>query len=285
SHGFLDANARPDNILPLWSRLRGYRRAWFGQFPHVTPGQGERSGLVGRAGFAAEAFRFLDHALRGAPRPRDARVVVEEGTTGRWRSERRWPPDDVRAWHVRLRAGAYRDAPGNKGEPSCTPQLAAPVAALDPSCLPGPAGNGAWTVTRALRTSRWLAGAPRLTARLETAARRVHLHAFLYDVGPDGRATLISRGATLARSRTAQLELYPQDWRLAPGHRLAVLLSGADDLWFAPGTSLARVRLRAGHVKLPVLRRERAFDAAGVPSAAQRVRTRFPLPAGVVSPP
>ena len=31
SHGFLDANTKPDNFLDVYSQLTGPKRAWFGQ--------------------------------------------------------------------------------------------------------------------------------------------------------------------------------------------------------------------------------------------------------------
>ena len=62
-------------------------------------------------------------------------------------------------------------------------------------------------------------------------ARLVALH---YGVSPDGSALLITRGASLVGDDSVEVALKPQDWRIARGHRIGLLLRRADDSWYTP---------------------------------------------------
>lgn len=297
SQGFIDANVKPDNFMALWPTLRGPKRAWLGQYPHLIPGEVYAlTGLpdpVGRNGFLAEAMRWFDRyvkALPGsaAPVERDPPVEVEEGSSGNWRAEPDWPPVDATPDALALLPGSYSDQPGNKGESYCE--------RTEPQCPPGPAGNGSWTFSQPLSYDVWLSGPPRLNVTLQASAPQVNLVAFLYDIAPNDQAALITRGAIAAQSGIPlSFQLYPQDWRVRAGHRIGILLSGADDGWFTPGTTGAQVNFSGGTVTIPFLRYQRTTTLPGGPSqdVQQRVtfavdpnlirtRTRFePLPAAL----
>jgi predicted acyl esterase len=132
-----------------------------------------------------------------------------------------------------------------------------------------------------------LSGFPRLRVKLATRASGVHLIAALYDVDRRLRATMISRGAYLVRhggDACLAVDLYAQDWRVRAGHRIALLLSGSDDLYFAGGTSFSTVEVRGGTVALPFLRhRRRLGSLAGRPSRTIQTRTTFRVDPGDVS--
>lgn len=285
AHGFLDANAKPDNFLPVWGRLRGPKRAWLGQFDHWPPGGPGRGGaeFTGRDGFADQAADWLDayvardrRALRRVRR--QVRVEVQRGD-GRWRAESSWPPRDARPVALRVAPGSYQDQPGNDGE------TRAGCLESEYRCYPPfRRGVGTWTFTRPLRHAAHLAGAPRLAVRVVSQAPDVNLVALLYDISPVNRATLISRGAfVVPRSGRYSFRLYPQDWRLRRGHRVGLLISGADDWWFSPGMTYTTVRVTGGRLKLPFLgcRRRRALD--GGPSQAMARRGPFEVPAASVA--
>jgi len=239
SHGFLDANTKPDNFLDVYSALRGPRRARFGQFAH----RGADSGAIGREGGLEQSIRWFDRYLKGIrPSVADAPVEVQQGD-GRWRAEQQWPPADVRRLSLPLRPGAYRDAPGNM--------------ALGTS--PGVnSGVGRWTVTQALPYDAHLAGVARVTARLDLAGPTANLVALVYDMDPEGPARLITRGAsTVTGDGQVAFDLYPQDWRLPAGHHLGTLLTGADDSWFDPGHSGLDVQVVTASLSVPFLRYDR----------------------------
>lgn len=281
-HGFLDEQVYGTSFLPVWSRLRGPHRAWFGQFPHVVAGEAElgRPETLGRSGFTKEAMRWLDRYVKGeskhdAPVHKDPPVEVQEGAEGGWRTERRWPPDDVRRRSLPLLAFGYPDAPGNKAYPGCY--------RIELSCPPGPSGIGNWTFTQALPYDVHFAGVPKLELELRTAVAGVHAIGLIYDVDEEGNAAFVSRGAAavpeaLPNTGKVRLPLYPQDWRFREGHRIGVLVTGADDLWFSPPTTGTPVQVLAGKLTLPFLRFERDSDLEGGPSEAISQRVTFPVP-------
>ena len=286
AHGFLDgrddfSSTRPDQFLDVWRTLRGPHRAWFGQWPHLIPGEeGEWGPLpLGREGFIAEELRWLDRHVKGlperlAPVGADPPVAVQDGW-GAWRSEAEWPPPDLRAFDFGQLPGSYRDEPGNQAEqgqnegPGCF--------ALAVRCSPASrTGIGSWTFTQPFPHEARLAGPPVLTARLRTQAPGVTLIAILYDVDAGNRATLLTRGASLvATSGTVRFELYPQDWSIAPGHRLGLLLTGSDDVYFTPQHTSTEARVEEATLRLPVLRYRSGRALPGRPSQAVVDRTTF----------
>jgi len=274
SHGFFDEQTYASSFLPLWNQLTGPRRAWFGQFPHVAAGEAENGNpeTLGRSGFTAEAMRWLDRYVIDpghAPIGNDPPVEVQEGWSGAWRAEPSWPPPDARYFRFPVLPGAYVDQAGNKAHPGCF--------RIELSCPPGPSGVGSWSITQPLAHAVHFAGTPRLNVRVAPGAADANLIALLYDIDPQGSASFISRGARLLPGPGSySFRLYPQDWRVGAGHRLGLLLSGADDLWFAPRHTGAPVIVENAGLRLPVLRRERTRFLPGGPSQSVAERVTFP---------
>ena len=244
SHGFLDANTKPDNFLPVWEKLRGPKRAWFGQYDHV---RGNEDEFVGRKGFIDEAMNWLDHYTKGTKLKSYPRVEIQDGT-GRWRSEKAWPPKDSKARALQLAKGSYVDERGNSADGG---------------------GSGTWTIFEDAPYDLRIAGTPLLKVRVKTLVPEVNLIALLYDFDKDGRGKLITRGASLVKDGGASFDLYPQDWKLEKGHRLGLLLSGSDESWFNPVPTNTTVDVVGGSVNLPFLRFVRNYDLKGGPADAQ----------------
>src|SRR3954453_2918652 len=100
SHGFDDANTKPNNFLDVYKDLRGPKRAWFGQYTHQRPQDkwGKGVSVTGREGFIDEAMRWFDRYLKGdqsAPVEKDPRVEVKDVGFQRSRPEQAWPPADA----------------------------------------------------------------------------------------------------------------------------------------------------------------------------------------------
>lgn len=249
THGFFDANTKPVH-LDVYTALQGETRAWFGQFTHV---RGHEPG-VGRKGFLAEAMRFLDRHVRGVGTTiADPPVTVQEGSGARtrWRAEERWPPADARTWSAPLVPGAYTDTAGGSDRST----------------------DGAWSATAPLPHAAHLAGEAVVTADINALVPDVNLVAHLYDVSPDGQATLVNRGALAVKGsgeQQAVLRLLPQDHRFDTGHRVALKLSGSDDDWFTPGVSQTPVEVTGGTLALPLLRFRRDATLTGGASDAQQ---------------
>jgi predicted acyl esterase len=262
SHGFLDANTKPDNFMDVWSRLRGPKRAWFGQYDHV---RGNEANVVGREGFLDEALSWFDRYLKGDKSVHVEKlpgVEVQQGD-GTWRAEKAWPPRDARYYSMPVKPGSYTDQDGNDGHGAN-------------------AGNGSWTVSQKLPYDVHLSGLTRLSLDVETLAPKVHLVGLLNDIDTSGNAHLITEGAYQIRDagtteEPLTFDLYPQDWRIAKGHRIGLLLSGSDDLWFMPGVTQTEVSVTGGSVSMPFLRFDRKRTLKGGPAAAMGTRRPFPV--------
>ena len=256
--GFWDANTKPEH-LPVWSSLTGPKRAWFGQWDHIRANE---PGVGRRASFLDEAFRFLDEHVRGIePAVDDPPIAVERGNDGVWREEQAWPPADAEGWSMPLNPGTYRDLPEAAGA----------------------SATSIWSVSPALPSAAHLAGEPVLDVTTEELAPWTHLVGRVYDVDPDGRARLVTRGAqaTAAVGREERTTtLYPQDWVFEEGHRIAVRISASDDAWYSPGVTGTDVEILSGTLELPLLRVRRDDTIEGDPSKGGPAS--FALPAGTV---
>ena len=249
TQGFLETNTKPDRAFDYWSALRGRANiGWFGQFDHVRGWETDASGRseTGRdpQAFVAQVEAFLAKHLKGE-RGRSVRAakpgVQVQDNLGRWRRERAWPSADVRMRRTTLRTGSYADDGSNTAT--------------------GPdAGQGVWSVSAPLRRPAWISGEPVLDVSVTTSVPRANLVGLVYDIAPDGTATVISRGTQLVRSTGTtdySLPLYGQDWRLAKGHRLGVLVTGADADWWVHLPTGSTVEVDEASIRLPFLSRDR----------------------------
>ena len=245
SHGFNDANTKPDNFMSTWRGYRGWHRGWFGQWDHV---RGNESELVGREGFLEEAMTFFDHFLKDDPPELPeypAAVEVQDGE-GLWRTEAKWPPRDADydLGNIPVTQGSYTD---------------------------GLQAQGVWTFTQTAPYDIRFAGTPVVDVTVNTTSPNANLLARIYDVAPDGDATFVQRGAYLVESTGAQratFELFPQDWVLREGHRFGVILTNRDG-WFQPIPTQGTVSITGGKIELPFLRYERESNLEGGPAAIQ----------------
>jgi uncharacterized protein len=262
TQGFLETNTKPDGGFDLFNRLAGPNRAWFGQFDHVRGWETDQDGrlLTGREGFAEEMMRFFDHHVKGvplsmAPVTKDPDVVVQDAL-GRYRGEAAWPPSDADILWNGLRPGAYEDDATNDG-------------------AGGSAGNGIWTFSQPLPHDAWMAGEPIVKLTVD-AIPRSNLTANVYDVAESGKSTLISRGTYLVRGVGEQkisFELYGQDWPVAEGHRIGVLVSSSNSDWWTHVPTFSTVNVLAAKVGLPFLRFDRDDFLDG--KATDRLRDHF----------
>jgi dienelactone hydrolase len=100
-----------------------------------------------------------------------------------------------------------------------------------------------------------LLGLPAVRATIATAGPFGQLDSRLWDVSPDGRQRLISRGAY--RLRTGQsgriaFQLHGNGWCFAPGHRPKLELLGRDAPFLRPSNSVFGVRVSQIDVELPI---------------------------------
>ncbi|MFC6013429.1 CocE/NonD family hydrolase [Nocardia lasii] len=242
---FLDANTRADRILDAWeARGPGEHRAWFGQWGHADCRE-----KCGTPQFSAELSAFLDRHVAGADIEVPGPPVTVGQFDGGWRSENTWPPTDSRQVSIPLRTGTYTDRGLLPGADREIWSLSAPVS--EPVHL---AGRPTATLT--------LSGPPEATVALE-----------LYDIAPDGRATVITRGIAPVRPES-EVRFLRQDARLATGHRLGVRITDVvDDVWSHTPAN-AQVTVTSARLNLPLLDTAREPNLpGGVPNWHARWRT------------
>lgn len=254
TQGFLEDNTKPDAAFAFYNALAGTEnRLWLGPWDHVRGNDREDGAadgrlLMGREGWFDEVMRFLDHHVKGvplvdAPVHRDPKIALQ-GSDGTWRSEARWPPADARTVTAPLRDGSFADDGANEGTGSA-------------------GGIGVWTISAPLAHAAILAGAPTLRATVDAGARS-NLVANVYDIGPDRKATMVSRAAQLVRaSGPVELELYANDWTFEAGHRVGVLLSSANAEWWQHVPTLGTVSVSDASMTLPFLQFSRPSDLPG----------------------
>ncbi|MEV6389001.1 CocE/NonD family hydrolase [Nocardia xishanensis] len=259
SQGFLDANTRPDRVFEMWQGLGpGEHRAWFGPWGHT-----DCHTKCGTPFFDGELMAFFDRHVAGkdveVPGPR-VRVGQFDGG---WRSETVWPPADSTRVAVQLRTGSYADR----------------------GLLPG-RDREIWSVSQPLAEQTHLSGMATAALRL-TGPESATVAVELYDIAPDGRATIVTRGIAPVRPEV-DLRLLAQDWPLAAGHRLGAKITDViDDVW-SHAPSNTTVTVHAARLELPVLTTPRSPDlTGGTPDmhARWRVEKSFQLGPDILNDP
>jgi hypothetical protein len=125
-----------------------------------------------------------------------------------------------------------------------------------------------------------------VTVDVASAPADANLVADVYDIGSGNAATLISRGAYLLRGAgPVSFDLYGDDWRLPAGHRLGILLTGANAEWWQHVPTGGTVTVRDARIALPYLGCTRTETIQGDPSVKledYKAGAPFAVPAATV---
>jgi hypothetical protein len=242
SHGFLDANTRPDNLTALYPLLRGPKRAWVGQFAHMMPADKYEPDV--RDLYLDEAFDFLDAYVRRDPAAL-RRVKAQGGAVigmndGSWRRDDAWPPRDSKPATFALRSGSFADVVTNDGGTGHD------------------AGAVHWSFSQRLPYAVHMSGVPRVTLTAKGAAP-AQVVVKVYDVEAEGPARMVTRGVHALVDGKVSFDLYPQDWYFERGHRIAVAVLGSDTPWWSPTTTGGVVNVTGATLRTPVLRYDRMY--------------------------
>ncbi len=253
TQGFLETNTKWDGASQYFNGLAGNEsRVWYGQFDHARAWEKNVSGSTpsgdgtrwqtGRSDFMDQLMRFFDEHLKGIEPTVDDPTVEVQDILGRWRSEKSWPPADSVVYETSLRPGTYADNGSGSGRNPTETQ-------------------GIWTISSKLGHDVWLSGTPTVTVTVD-GVPNANLAANVYDVAPDNKLRMISRGVqslTGTGVRTFSFELYGQDWPITAGHRIAVLISGANTDEFQYGGTATRTNVTVSNatVGLPFLTYDR----------------------------
>ena len=281
--GYLD---NPTNIgagaVDLYNALAGPKKLWIGWYDHVRGNDmvGNRLAM-GRPGFFDEVMRFYDEHLKGiAPAVADP-AIAAQGSDGTWRTETAFPPADATMLQSSLLSGSYVDDARNLGS-------------ADSAFGPGGSGalgtskkgDGVWTVSPPLAHRAHVAGIPVANVNVTPQAPRTNVVVNVYDIAPDGKATLITRGAGIVdEAGPKNVTLWPTDWLFEPGHRVGVLITGSNAEAYAHVPTQTRATVVGGTVDLPFLTFARPANTAGTsnPRLESYVKAApFPVPTGTL---
>jgi uncharacterized protein len=276
--GYLDnATNIGGGTVELFNNIDGPKRLWIGWWAHDRGNDVVDDRLaMGREGWFDEVMRWYDFFLKGKGSvERDPRVVAQT-SDGSWYESPSFPPPGVRDTPFALRPGTYADDASNEGSAD---------GSLGAGGLVGGQGQGrgAWTIGPALAKRTQIAGVPRAKVLLGgTVLPRTNVVVNLYDVDPEGRATYVSRGATLADAAgTVTLPLWPTDWVFEPGHRIGVLVSGSNMDNYVHVPTRQTVTVTGGTVVLPQLpapREDRTQGSSNPRLEGFRQRAPFAVP-------
>lgn len=246
-HGWHDVGMPPNQALEMFQRLKVPKKLYLGGGGHEgldsPEAQAVRQGLIDR---------WLDHHLKG-----EANGIMDEppilyARRPGWEhvAEDAFPPADAeRRWFYLGAGGKLTDrAPegpdthANVNNVPLRPEYTLRSAIYDD--MAGVPESLAREVTpfegEPLATPAEIVGAP--TFRFFVLPNRpfFQVHAELFDVGPDGEATLISRGhygtrtAAPGRHATVEIEGRTNGYRVEAGHRLRLAVSNYDTRYAFP---------------------------------------------------
>ena len=244
SAGLIEDNTEPDGLVELLKDRKAPTRGWLGMWNHVRANEKDAKGniKVGRPGYFAEVMDFYAHYLKGAVTRFRPNFIVQDNT-GRWRVQSSWPqpnrtvtfagPRGIVRYGTALAARTY-------GNGQAIPQADAQSLNRE---------KGIWAYMAPQARDLHLSGNVRVRATVryngvtgkygqaadkKTTAQRMQallwedasLNANIYDVAPNGKTLLITRGAVVVRqgTSTVNFQALPNDWVLWRGHRLAIRL-------------------------------------------------------------
>jgi putative CocE/NonD family hydrolase len=268
----------PKATLDYFTAINAPKKVLIGPWKHQFPSVGPS----GQADDQAEMDRWWDHWLRGLENGvmDSPPVMVWNQGENAWRYEESWPPkrSEPRLLFAGADGALIPDRPTDSGADRYVvdPTVGIDLLPWDPQApvVPMPYDRSgddhrSQTYTTApLERDLEIVGDPEAMLYLIADQPEFPISAWLCDVTPNGRSTLISQGwisASFAvgeplrsdRAYEIRVPLYSTSYRIPAGHRLRFGLAGADFplLWPAaknPTLQIERSPARATHVRLPV---------------------------------
>jgi hypothetical protein len=183
----------------------------------------------------------------------------------------------MRRGEVRLGAAAEHTLTNAGGDPDIA-RTVDPIAGGGNACADVAADDEAGTVNYRLPAATGngytLMGAPTVVADITTTGAFAQLNARLWDVGPNGRQTLVARTVYRPEPSGRQVfQLHGNGWRFAPGHRAKLQLLGRDVPYARASNGAFEVAVSELELRLPVVDRPRDSPAVLEPLP-------YALPAG-----
>jgi putative CocE/NonD family hydrolase len=270
----------PQATLDYFNAARGPRRVLIGGWKHEFPDLAVRGAVDHRI----EMDRWWDRWLRDIENgvDQEPEVLIWHQGEDVWRYEESWPPQRsaVTTFYVDDggRLGPVWPTESGRDERVVDPAVGLHLLPWDPQApvTPMPYDRAAddhrclTYDTAPLIDDLEIVGSPEAVICLSSDEPDFPLHVALCDVATDGRSTLVCQGwgsASLLAGEPMQpgqiydltVPLYSTSYRIARGHRLRLVISGADFplLWPAPRNprlSVLRGSNRGTHVRVPIAR-------------------------------
>jgi hypothetical protein len=176
-----------------------------------------------------------------------------------------WP--DLHPGEVRFRSAPAKTLESTAGDPAVA-QAIDPIAG-DGACATtasaDEAGTANWRLPAAQGTGYTLLGAPTVHADLKITGDVPAVAARLWDIGWDGKQTLVARGLYRpSGSGRAVFQLHPNAWRFEAGHVAKLQLLGRDAPYARPSNGRFSIEVSSLDLRLPV--REVRGEAVTVPT-------------------
>ncbi len=284
--GYLDTNTNiGGGAVDYFNALAGPKRLWIGWWDHVRGNDRVGGRLaMGRADLFDEVCASTTSTCGASRRRVTDPAVAGPVLRRRWTADDGWPPATRRRSSAALKPGSYVDDANNVG----SNDAAAGPGGVGARSAASTTGAGAWTFSAAGHPPRRGSPACRQPpSAVAPVVPRVNVAVNLYDVGPDGQATMFSRGAALVdRCRPASGAAVPDRLDVfRPGHRVGVLVSGANAEAYVHVPTQQTVAVSGGSVTLPVLGGP-ATEAEGAsnPRLESFLRTApFTVPAATIA--
>jgi X-Pro dipeptidyl-peptidase len=259
AHGWRDFNVKQEEATELFRALpeddpaTGPVEGVPFKLMHLT--QGTHSGGTSGERWQPLLDRFLAHTLKGVENG-----VAAEGpviTQGRdssgptaFRTETDYPVRGTEPTSLWLRAGGLLGKRPDTGTGSHVASYAETGTSTEegPTRL-GAGGTRLYFESPPLQRDTRLVGSAVLHAVVRVSSSTMHLTPVLLDVAPDGSATTLQRGflhldyrdgldraePSPGRWVDARVTLLPQDYTLAAGHRVGLLVQSSNTVWAVPG--------------------------------------------------
>jgi dienelactone hydrolase len=261
--GWTDDLFPPEESLRVYNLLRASDPSapvslQFGDLGHA---RGTNDPAMDKA-LQDQGSAFFDHYLKGsgsAPAPGSVTAYAQVCPPGSPLSgpfsASSWPA--IHPGAVSFGSNAAQTVTSTGGNQSTATKYD-PIAGGSTSCTQVPVENASGTAvyTGAASNGYTMLGLPTVSARINVSGQFGQLDSRLWDVGPDGKQTLISRGVyRLLDNQQGDIvfQLHGNGWRFAPGHKPKLELLGRDSPYLRPSNGSFSVQVSNVRVELPTL--------------------------------
>lgn len=280
--GWTDDLFPPEESLRVYNLLRASDPSapvslQFGDLGHA---RGTNDAAMDKA-LQDQGAAFFDHYLKGAgsaPAPGSVTAYAQvcppgSPVSGPFEASS-WPA--IHPGAVTFGSNAAQTVTSTGGNQS-TATTYDPIAGGSNSCTEVPVEDASGTAvyTGPASNGYTMLGLPTVSAHVNVSGQFGQLDSRLWDVGPDGKQTLISRGVyRLLDNQQGDIvfQLHGNGWRFASGHKPKLELLGRDSPYLRPSNGSFSVQVTNVRVELPTLDKPGAAGGQVGAAGARRIK-------------